>query len=825
MYGNSVPVFPLPGRPPSTDGFIEAVKFGHFDWAFLLPVIIDELSKDPEALELVVSKLQFLFYTGGALPPGAGNMVSPKIPLFSALGSSECSAFPLAHISESSFTESWRYFNFHPGAGAEFRHHMDDLHELIIVRTIDHPEFQPVFSIFPDLDEYETHDLLSPHPEIPGLWRHRGRRDDIIVFVNGEKTNPVSFEEQVSKHPNVQIALVSGNQRFEACLLVEPATTGTLSDLDKRDLIEKIWPTVEEANAQCPAHARVSKSKILVLDPEKPMPRASKGTVQRSRTLQLYAEEIDALYSETDTQSTLLEQPPNSVTNPDNAAKYLHELVAEITSWPEFQDDTDFFTLGLDSLQTLRLGASIRSNFGVSSITPSVIYKNASVELLLKKIYPENAPASKEHDRTTAMTQVLQQYEQLIDDLASKKHNNSLEKDIHAPQVVLLTGSTGSVGSFVLKELLARSEVSHIYCLNRGQDSGSLQATRNRQRGITSELPSNRVTFLTVDLTKESFGLDPKTYGTLAEQTTQIIHNAWPVNFNQPLQFFKPSLDGLLRLVSFAYQGQLSPSLLFLSSISAVGSYNQISGANPLVPEETISDLACTAPMGYGESKYLGERILGYASEKLSTRCGVSRVGQVSGTRENPRGWNRAEWLPSLIASSRYLKALPDSLAGSSMDYIDWVPVDDLASIIVELSSSLAGISVTGTAQIFNCVNPHDIAWAELIPVIVQELEKPLTSDGEKSEVVTVGFREWLDRLTASEAALVENKSLDASVRQNPAVKLIDFYEQLIIEGQDSSPVRLSTEKSAHTSEHLRNLKPINPEWMRGWIQGWINYQ
>jgi acyl-CoA synthetase (AMP-forming)/AMP-acid ligase II len=53
MFADSIPVLPLPGRPPSTDGFLQALKHGRFDWAFLLPVIIDEVSHDSEALALV----------------------------------------------------------------------------------------------------------------------------------------------------------------------------------------------------------------------------------------------------------------------------------------------------------------------------------------------------------------------------------------------------------------------------------------------------------------------------------------------------------------------------------------------------------------------------------------------------------------------------------------------------------------------------------------------------------------------------------------------------------------------------------------------------
>ncbi|OJJ46414.1 hypothetical protein ASPZODRAFT_16181 [Penicilliopsis zonata CBS 506.65] len=808
LFADSVPVLPLPSRPPSTDGFLEAVRYGSFSWAFLLPLMVEELSRDPEALQLVCTKLTHLFYTGGALPPAAGEVVSTRIPLFSGLGSSECAAFPQIRNPDHPVTETWRYLHFHPAACSEFRHCMDDLYEFVILKSPDSPEAQPVFAMFPALEEYETRDLFTPHPSLPGLWRHRGRLDDIVVFLNGEKTNPISFENEVSRHPAVRTALVAGNQRVEACLLVEPLET---SD-SPRAVIESVWPTVEAANLQCPAHARVSKSKILIVDAEKPMVRAAKGTVQREATLRLYAAEIDALYSETAVEK----QAAMSFSSLEEVLSALHSLVADTTGWLQFQDDMDFFTLGMDSLQTLQLSATIRSKLGIS-ITANDIYRNPSVTLLARHIYRQASGPVDIESRTQAITRVLQHYEEQIDQLASNTPTNVVHpKTPPTVQVVVLTGSTGTVGSFLLDQLLKKTDVSHVYCLNRAQDSGLLQVSRNRERDLPDSFPSNRVTFLTADLTEPSLGLDKATFCTLLDRTTQIIHCAWPVNFNQPLAFFQPSLQGVTGLISFTLQAKMSPSLLFLSSISAVSSFvKPESDGESLLPEAVIPDPACPAHMGYGESKYVAERLLEYASTKLpSLRGGVSRIGQVAGTAQNPRGWSRAEWLPSLIVSSRYVNALPDSLGrrGGQMDVVDWVPVDELASILVELSSSLSLTSSTGTLRVFNCVNPRSIPWSDLISIIVEEL----TSTG-GSSIGTISFQEWLARLQSSSG------SVDAdALRQNPAVKLLEFYQQLLEDNQTRDPVRLSTVHTARVSPSLACLQPIQAEWMRGWIREWV---
>ena len=44
FYG-CVPIYPLPFAPPTTEGFLEALNHTSVDWAFLPPVLIDELGK------------------------------------------------------------------------------------------------------------------------------------------------------------------------------------------------------------------------------------------------------------------------------------------------------------------------------------------------------------------------------------------------------------------------------------------------------------------------------------------------------------------------------------------------------------------------------------------------------------------------------------------------------------------------------------------------------------------------------------------------------------------------------------------------------------
>ena len=191
--------------------------------------------------------------------------------------------------------KDWEYISFSSFAGCAFRPVTGGLYEMIVVRNPDLRLFQGVFATFPKLDEYSTNDLYEPHPTKEGLWRFRMRSDDIICFNNAEKLNPITMEATITGHPKVQSAVIGGHGQFQACLLLEPKHYPCTLE-EATSFIEEVWPTVVEANKDCPAHGRVMKDFIMLRDPARPLPRAGKDTVQRSAVLQLYEYEFQSIH-------------------------------------------------------------------------------------------------------------------------------------------------------------------------------------------------------------------------------------------------------------------------------------------------------------------------------------------------------------------------------------------------------------------------------------------------------------------------------------------------------------------------------------------------
>jgi thioester reductase-like protein len=809
-----VPVYTLPGVPPTTEAFVEAVSNADVDWALVPPVFIDELGKNPDLLNAVAPRLKHIFFAGGGAAKRSGDVVAKKLPLRQVLGSSEAGLIPLMDAQQDYDDENWNYMAFNPAHKFEMRHSHDNLYELVFVRDEGPAGAQAVFSMFPGTNEYHTKDLFKPHPSKEGFWLFNSRSDDVIVFLNGEKTNPLTFEEEVASHTEVRSALVVGAQRVEAALLIELATDKQLSNEEKTAFIGRIWPVIEKANKATPAHARIAKSKILLVDPNKPMLRAAKGTVQRNATLKLYAAEIDDLYQRDDT----MDSSNTNGTGETDMKSIIRNVVAEMVEI----DDLDLFQLGMDSLSVLKIRRALQQRFPTAKLTNNTVYSNATVNALAQAVQKLTAPTNGEKTSngdhsSDELAKMLEEYTSEIDDIKPIPdiHGHNATREIKS--VVLLTGSTGALGSYIFERLLSRTDVAHIYCFNRTADAKDRQIDNNRTRKLTTDFPSERVTFINGDLTKPSFGLSENDYQDLHEKVTHVVHNAWPVNFNLPLSSFRSSISGVVALIKFSAQNRQKSRIQFVSSISSVSSY-----PGDTVPEAVLTDLSTPSPMGYGQSKYISERLLDHACKTLGIRAGFVRLGQIAGAARTASGWNKQEWLPSLVASSAFIGALPETIGDvppTEEERIDWVPADYLADILVELAFD--NKHNEGNVSANHIVHPKPVLWSSLLQSISKAIEEATLSS---QPIKVVSYADWVSTLKTKTSEAENEAGLDPAqlAQKNPAMKLLEFYESLAGSGEGALRQRLALEETMKGSKTLRELEPLKDEWVTGWVREWI---
>lgn len=381
---------------------------------------------------------------------------------------------------------------------------------------------------------------------------------------------------------------------------------------------------------------------------------------------------------------------------------------------------------------------------------------------------------------------------------------------------VALTGSTGQLGAYLLDSLLANPAVEEVICLNRSEDAQDRQTRNHECRGLSTDIDANRLEFLRCDLSARHLGLSEASYFDLTSRITHIIHCAWPVNFNRHFSSFEPEIKGIKNLVDFTRHSDNDPAIFFISSISVATNWGKLPGARPTVPEIILKDWRL-AEMGYGQSKSVAERILNDASTRLGIKVAICRVGQIAGpVLHGQQGeWTKREWVPSMLASCKFLGKVPKTLG--LVDNIDWIPVDILATIVMELlplSSNLnkdADTTRGSPAVIHHVTNPKQVTWDSLRPTVCEYF-------GHRLDVVD--FPAWCEALQKSFNGNIEHGDSEA----NPALKLWDFFDNLRDKTVRFPKVRaatLDTSQTAKRSATMANLHAVSPEWMALWLSQW----
>jgi aryl carrier-like protein len=424
------------------------------------------------------------------------------------------------------------------------RETMDGLYELFIVRNPKLKLYQGVFNTFPDIKEWSMKDLYSRHPDPskPFLYMYRCRKDDVIVLSNGEKIAPALMEATLMSHPLVKGAMVVGQGKFQPAALLDLFCEVPRDSTARYQLLESLRSTIAEANTHAPAHGKLDQYHILFADPSKPINYLGQGKIQRKSTLHLYEKDFEELYKTADEAVEQLEFSNLPALKPhslESVALWLERLIKEIINSEPLQRDTDFFTAGLDSLQVIQMARELRfqarklgmGDRSAEMFPPASIYTHPTVDRLAAhilhklRVTPSSndisiQPNGHHSDESPSIEEMHRLFQKYSESLPRSSALRPLPPSKN--KIVLLTGSTGSLGSYLLNELQNDRDVSRIICLNRSADAAFRQAQLSFQRGLNTT-DSNRVEFLQGDLSKPYFGLQSETYSRLLQSVSHMI--------------------------------------------------------------------------------------------------------------------------------------------------------------------------------------------------------------------------------------------------------------------------------------------------------------
>ncbi|WWC89627.1 uncharacterized protein L201_004552 [Kwoniella dendrophila CBS 6074] len=757
-----------------------------------VPYILSTLAEDVDGPGMQLLKSLDYVSTGGApLDTKIGDMmVSKGVNLVSRLGSSEC-GFLLSSHRDYQTERDWEWLrNDSPYADALVFEPVDkesSPNEARFEMVVTDSWTSKTKSNRED-GSYATGDLYQKHPSKENVWRYAGRGDDVIVLSNGEKASPGPIETVLRSSPHLSDALVVGSDQSQIGILLFPRQLPP-----QPDLLNLIIPLLEEANQSSPSFAQVSKEMcVLITDTNKALPKSSKGTIQRGVAYEVFKSEINTLYQGQDGQTD--SQPRRSLKDiVVEVRKIIEAVAASKLKIGQLDTDTDLFSWGVDSLMATRARTALQKQLytGGTVLPNNVVFERPSIQRLSRYIFDlqeNNASNGSDEEDTHQLMEILVKKYGEFDYQANSNVKSS--PNAKSGKTVLLTGATGSLGSFLVQELSQIGQIDEIICLVRAEnDQVANQRVKGalKNRGFPSQ-SSKEIKCFAADLAKPNLGLSSPTYQSIVDKVDIVIHAAWPVHFTSSLVSFEDSIKGTRQFIDLVSKTN-SAKLYYCSSLASV-----LGQDSPKVVEQPSNDPSTATPIGYSQSKWVTEKICRLANETatLNNRIHILRVGQLCGDTQSGH-WNEKEGWPLLIRTAQTSGTLP-----TLQEKPSWLPVDLAARAITDISTAEQG----DPALIYHIVHPHNINWN----IVLDGIEKAGIS------FKRVSALEWLKKVEAT----------SDDMEENPSKQMLHMWEAAYgTPGETQPEIFVDITNAARTSKTMSTLQDIDLHHMVKMVKAW----
>ena len=293
------------------------------------------------------------------------------------------------------------------------------------------------------------------------------------------------------------------------------------------------------------------------------------------------------------------------------------------------------------------------------------------------------------------------------------------------PESVFVTGATGFVGAFLLRELLEAQVAA--YCLVRADDaSDGMHRLVSTLEGYGLWKPEYAplVNPVVGDLTQRLFGLDEELFDRLADEVDAICHSGALVDWMRPLEdYLGPNVVGAHEALRLASRGR-GKAVHLISTFATLPKY--------LGLEVTEDD----REYGYLTSKWMAEQLVA-AARWRGARASVYRLPFVGASAGSGHfRLDRGDFLHNLLVGCIDLGSFPS--LDASMSGV--LPVDYLCQTIADVV--LHDVDRVGTD--FDFVNSAAPRFDDFFALLG-------AAGGGSAEVVP--FDEWRSRALEHAAA------------------------------------------------------------------------
>ena len=335
------------------------------------------------------------------------------------------------------------------------------------------------------------------------------------------------------------------------------------------------------------------------------------------------------------------------------------------------EDDWNFFDLGGNSLTGLDLTLGIEELFGIE-LKGTEIYEYPTIGEL--GAYLDNRRPNMEPGISLAEDSIL-------DPEISPGGAPRITRLSEASSV-LVTGTTGFLGAFLLDELLrATGPDTRFYCLARDRGSGQGGSANRvldtlRFYGLAGHSAGDRIVPVAGDLTQPRMGLDSDEYRRLAEEVDLIFHCAASVNYAYPYSAARPhTVGGTLEVLKLACTAATKP-------VQYVSSNGIFPGGDdtPYLENSETDGFVDRMEGGYNQAKWVAERLVWQAVSRGLPVC-IFRPGNI-GHHSGTGTVNPNDFLSLIIKACGRLGCAP--LAPDW--FFEMTPVDFLVKAITKIS-------------------------------------------------------------------------------------------------------------------------------------------
>lgn len=524
-----------------------------------------------------------------------------------------------------------------------------------------------------------------------------GRADD-QVKIRGFRIELGEIDTHLSQHPLVRenVTLVRRDKFEEQTLVsyVVPqlkswtaflAQKGKVDQPDDGSLAERfdrfrlLQQTVQEyLRTKLPAYAVPT-----VIVPMKAMPLNPNGKIDKPK---LPFPDITASRRRRST----MQQP---LTESERALAHIWAKLVPDLMPNTIKPTESFFEIGGESMKAQQLAYQVRRTLGVD-LAISKIYNRPTLKDMAAYVdhIKGDSPEGREQDEGGSNgVQLEDEYGadalKMVENLP--KTFPVATTDSSRNPVVFLTGATGFLGSFILKDLLDRKapEVKKVIVLVRAKDEITAMSRIKmtcQAYGVWSDLWASRIQCVAGSLGPAKFGVSDAVWNQLVNETDVVVHNGAQVHWINTYKTLKaPNVLGTIEALKLCGEG--NPKFFaFVSSTSVLDHDHFVfeserivaAGGEGISEADDLSGSSKGLGTGYGQSKWVSEYLSREAGRRGLRGC-VIRPGYVLGDSRTGVT-NTDDFLIRMLKGCIQLKSRPNI-----NNTVNMVPVDHVARTVV----------------------------------------------------------------------------------------------------------------------------------------------